>query len=298
MARKAEAGIDYFPMNTDIILNPKIKLVVAEFGSKTTWPVLLSLYCKIYREKGYWIDWYDEDSKLLFAQDECKIELSVVNELVNGCIRRSLFDKRVFDLFGVLTSDRIQENYFVAKSRNKEAIFIQEFAVKNEESEYVYKLFKNVNIIALSANIITKKVNISTQKKKEIIEVELEGEGDDGEKPKCTQEEIDFFKNFNTWIQTNTPRVNQLKQPFTIEEYLRIKKDFSRETITKILTAMQNRADLLKKYVSANLTFRNWASKEFDNEKGEIPLPARNGKLSGVVAAINQQQKSKSLNGN
>ena len=119
MARKAEVGIEYFPVNTDIIHNQKVKLVVAEFGSKTTWAVLLPLYCKIYREKGYWIDWLNEDAKLLFAQDECKLEKSVVDEVVKGCIKRSLFDKGVFDAFGVLTSDRIQENYFEATARRK-----------------------------------------------------------------------------------------------------------------------------------------------------------------------------------
>ena len=69
MARKPEAGLKYFPMNTDIVFNQKVKLVVAEFGPKA-WAVLLPLYCKIYREKGYWIDWHDEDAKLLFAKDE------------------------------------------------------------------------------------------------------------------------------------------------------------------------------------------------------------------------------------
>lgn len=99
-------------------------------------------------------------------------------------------------------------------------------------------------------------------------EVEVEGNG--GKPPTHTQTEIDFFKNFNEWIKVNAPRVNQLKNPFTIEEYLKIKQDFTLETIKKILIAMQNRNDLLKKYVSANLTFRNWASKEFESEKREV----------------------------
>lgn len=173
MARKSESGIEYFPMNSDIIHNKKVKLLVAEFGSKTTWAVLLPLYCKIYRENGYWIDWFDEDSKMLFAQDECKIEMSVLNEVVNGCIRRSFFDKRVFDLFGILTSDRIQENYLIAKKRTESVDFIDEFLVLPDK---VFNKFKNVNIIDLNVNIIKKNVNASTQKKKEkkIIEGEEE----------------------------------------------------------------------------------------------------------------------------
>src|SRR5690349_17117462 len=107
MARKSESGLSYFPLNSDIVHNPKVKLVVAEFGPKA-WAVLLPLYCKIYREKGYWVDWLDEDGKLLFAQDECRLDVPFVDEVVAGCIRRGLFNKTVFDAFGVLTSDRIQ----------------------------------------------------------------------------------------------------------------------------------------------------------------------------------------------
>lgn len=174
MAKRSENGIEYFPINADIVSNPKIKLVVAEFGVKS-WAVLLPLYCKIYREKGYWIDWFDEDSKLLFAQDECKVEKQFVNEFVTGCIRRSLFNKRVFEMFGVLTSDRIQENYLEAKKRNKEISFISEFAVKDDKNEYVYKSFQNVNIICLNADIITKKVNISPQRENKSKIIEEEG---------------------------------------------------------------------------------------------------------------------------
>lgn len=283
MARKAEVGIEYFPINSDIIHNPKIKLLVAEFGSKVTWAVLLPLYCKIYREKGYWIDWLDEDSKMLFAHDECKIEVSVLNEFVSGCIRRSLFDKRVFDMFGILTSDRIQDNYLVAKSRNKEVFFIKQFALKNEKSEYVYKLFQNVNIIDLNVNIISKKVNTGTQNKKEIIEEEEKGEGESAKSHTHSQSEIDLFEKLQVWINKNTPRINQMKQPLTIEEYLKLKDKYSKEVITNVLIAMQNRADLLKKYVSANLTINNWAQRE-----NGTPSPSQSSNAKQAAAAINQ----------
>lgn len=175
MARKSETGLSYFPMNTDIVHNPKVKLVVAEFGPKT-WAVLLSLYCKIYREKGYWIDWMDEDSKLLFAQDECKCDLSFVNEVVAGCVRRDLFDKIVFDLYGVLTSDRIQTNYFEGKKRNKEVVFIDQFLVENDDVDINGQ---NVRIIQLNVDIIKKNVDIGTQSRGR-RRIELEGEGDVG----------------------------------------------------------------------------------------------------------------------
>ena len=272
MARKAEVGIEYFPVNTDIIHNQKVKLVVAEFGSKTTWAVLLPLYCKIYREKGYWIDWLNEDAKLLFAQDECKLEKSVVDEVVKGCIKRSLFDKGVFDAFGVLTSDRIQENYFEATARRKSVEFISEFLIENNN---VNINRENVCIIDLGVNIITKKVDINPQKKKE-NKNEKERENESG----FTTEQKDLFKRFTDWITANAPRVQKMKKPITIDEFLKLDKDINREVLKKVCVSMENYADLHKKYISANLTIRNWAKREQSTISPSDNQPSVNGALS------------------
>lgn len=283
MARKTETGIEYFPINTDIILNPKIRLLIAEFGSKNTWPVLMPLYCKIFREKGYWIDWLNEDTKMLFALDECKVELSVVNEFVDGCIRRSLFNKGLFESFGILTSDRIQENYLIAKARNKEVNFIEEFAVKNEKNQFVYKLFNNVNIIGLNVNIITKKVYSGTQNKKEKESKIIEGEGEAQKPPVNTPEQIELFKNFERWILENAQNVGKMKEPFFIEQFLKLKDNFSSLQIRELILKMHNWKDLQKKNVSAYLTFLNWSRKDFNVG---IEYKPKNQKLN-LLAAIN-----------
>jgi hypothetical protein len=288
MARKAECGIEYFPMNSDIIHNPKIRLLVAEFGSKTTWTVLLTLYCKIYREKGYWIDWFDEDSKLLFAQDECKLELSVVNEFVNGCVRRSLFNKGVFDMFGVLTSDRIQENYLIAKKRNKEVSFIDDFLLLNDD---VYKTFTNVTLRGLDVDIIKKKVNISTQKKKE--NKKLEGEGDCGEPPVThTEDQLEMFKTFNSYITKHAPNVGKMKEPFTIEQYFKLKDAFKSDFVSDVLGKMHNWKPLNTKNVSAYQTFLNWSKKDYGKSEpattsGPSPSELKAAKLLTEINGIN-----------
>ena len=95
------------------------------------------------------------------------------------------------------------------------------------------------------------------------VEKEVEVEG---AKAQHTPEQIGLFKNFNDWITNNTPRVHKFKQPFTLNEYERITIEFENKSIKKILMSMQNRVDVLKKNVSANLTFRNWAAREFETE--------------------------------
>lgn len=281
MARKSEDGIEYFPVNTDIIHNPKIKLVVTEFGPKA-WAVLFPLYCKIYREKGYWIDWMDEDTKLLFATDECKCDVLFVNEVVSGCIRRGLFNKVVFGMFGILTSDRIQGNYYEAKKRNKEIRFINEFLLI---SDNVYKSNQNVNISPLNVNIIKKIVDISTQKKKE-KEI-LEGEGDGAVALAHSQEDKILFKNFQVWLGNNAPRVNQLKEPLTIDQYLKLRKKLEKDVLCNLLTSMQNYKPLLTKSISAYLTILKWSKNEEYELKPET--------INGASAAKISEEKARAI---
>ncbi|MXV16850.1 DUF4373 domain-containing protein [Hufsiella ginkgonis] len=138
MARKADAGIRYYPMDSDHVSNKKVKLLVTEFDSHGYW-IYQCLLCEIARDKGYFFDTTDRDNMILFASDVCKKPVSLVDEVIKGCVRRNLFDKTVFDMFGVLTNDRVQENYLEAK---KELI----------KKGYMLKLFKEYWVIDFVKN--------------------------------------------------------------------------------------------------------------------------------------------------
>jgi hypothetical protein len=97
------------------------------------------------------------------------------------------------------------------------------------------------------------------------------------EKSKCavtaqhTQEDIILFEKLQLWITQYAPRINQMKQKLTIDQYLKIKKRYSKDTIKKVMLAMENRGDLVKKYTSANLTIQSWASKEYNQAAASSP---------------------------
>jgi len=80
------------------------------------------------------------------------------------------------------------------------------------------------------------------------------------------------------WIDTNAPRIQQLKQPLTNEEAERIMADLTIDTPNKkqrlrdLLMAMHNYKPLLTKSVSANLTIRKWWKSELERS-GEIQKP-------------------------
>ena len=75
----------------------------------------------------------------------------------------------------------------------------------------------------------------------------------------------DFVK-FQKWIEKNAPNVAQMRYPFTEDEFVRLKADFGVKYMQFLILQMHNYKPLLKKYQSANLTFRNWAKREQDGD--------------------------------
>ena len=98
-----------------------------------------------------------------------------------------------------------------------------------------------------------------------------------------TPDQIELFNQFSDWLGKHFPRVTKMKKPITIDEYLKLRETINRETLTKLLTAMENRADLHKKYVSAYLTIINWSKNEFNQpeqrpEQGSVLTALKNFK--------------------
>ena len=87
--------------------------------------------------------------------------------------------------------------------------------------------------------------------------------GEDGaDAPTHSPDEENLFKNFTVWIEKNAPKVNKMKEPLTIDQYLKLRKDFpgenGRAVLLEVIQSMHNHKQLLKKYESANLTLRSW----------------------------------------
>ncbi|MFA5307510.1 MAG: hypothetical protein WC365_08735, partial [Candidatus Babeliales bacterium] len=97
------------------------------------------------------------------------------------------------------------------------------------------------------------------------------------------------FEKFQKWILEKAPQVAKMKEPFTEEEYLRIKEEFSGDMTAEVLLAMHNCKDLLKKYVSANLTFRNWIKRRQNdgkNANNRKPDKASDEEFARGLAAV------------
>lgn len=126
MARPVKEGLSYFPFDVDFFNDDKIELISAEFGVKGE-NICIRLLCQIFKG-GYYYVW-GSDEALLFAKRVGNgITGALVEEVVSGLIKRSFFDKGVFDSFGILTSRGIQKRYLEAKYKSpKKVKFIKEF---------------------------------------------------------------------------------------------------------------------------------------------------------------------------
>lgn len=73
-----------------------------------------------------------------------------------------------------------------------------------------------------------------------------------------TDDQKGIFADFQKWVSENAPRINQLKEPFTIEQLLKLLQKYNSEQLKDIFLAMHNTEPLLKKYRSSYLTALNW----------------------------------------
>lgn len=116
MGRFTKDGVDYFTLECH--LEDNVKLVEAEFGIKG-FGVIIKLWQKIYSDKGYYTRW-SRPVALLFSRD-CGVSIGVVEEVVKASLREGIFDQKLYDTYGILTSRGIQKRYAEA-TRKRELV--------------------------------------------------------------------------------------------------------------------------------------------------------------------------------
>jgi hypothetical protein len=85
--------------------------------------------------------------------------------------------------------------------------------------------------------------------------------------PVHSQEDKTKFKAFEEWILKNAPKVATMKQPFTIVQYIKLRKTLPKDQVKDLLLGMQNYSPLMKKNDSAYLTILNWAKRDYKQLK-------------------------------
>lgn len=129
-----KTGLVSFHLDVDFFEDEKIQFISARFGTKGE-AITMRLLCKVYRQ-GYFTKW-DEDVALLFSKGAGdNVSPACANEVVNELVKRGFFNKSLFDRFSILTSRRIQQQYFEASKRRKEAFYNPDYLLL-DVSEWV-----------------------------------------------------------------------------------------------------------------------------------------------------------------
>jgi hypothetical protein len=118
MGRKAEPGLSYYRMNCGHTMNKKVRLLVNDHKGCGYW-IWQCLLDHAYISKGYYFDCAIKDELEVFATDICKETLEVVESVIACCVRRGLFDKRLYDQYQILTSAMMQEVYLDATAERR-----------------------------------------------------------------------------------------------------------------------------------------------------------------------------------
>lgn len=261
MGRHIKEGLSYFPLDVDFFEDEKVQFISARFGVKGD-GILARILCRIYRQ-GYALSW-DEDVALLFARSVGDINaLGLVKDVVGECLKRGFFDEAIFKRFGLLTSKGIQKRYTRICLDSKR---------KNWEIPSKFDLLRSES--AFTPEEIKKTPEESTQSKVKKSKVKNSSRGD--ESPAHPPDVIEKFNAFQDWLSKNAANVSKMKEPFTIDQFIKLKEKYSSKQLSDLCLKMHNWKPLLQKNTSSYLTLTNWSKKEFNQLENEPKQPSKN----------------------
>ena len=125
MARPQKAGLEYFPLDVDIDSDERVEFILAKHGFQA-FGILIKLLMEIYRQ-GYYIAW-TERQQYVFAK-RVNVDSMYTETVVSAYINEGIFDKNLFDQYGILTSHGVQTRYLQASGRRVTVEMIEQFCL-------------------------------------------------------------------------------------------------------------------------------------------------------------------------
>ena len=151
MARPTKPGLDYFPLNVNFSEDEKIEIIEAEFGYLGFY-VIIKLFMRIYGMNGYYMMFTLREQKLFSKR--INVDINSVIAIINSAINEKIFDKYMYEKYGILTSKGIQTRYLEAVERRTKIELINEFLLIDVPKAKNISLIsmKNVNELVFANN--------------------------------------------------------------------------------------------------------------------------------------------------
>ena len=126
MARISKSGLDYFPLDVNFLQDRKVRRISSRHHAAGI-AALTSLFCLIYKEKGFYVAW-NQDTLFDISQEVC-CEEEEMQAIIDDCLSVGLFDTYIYKEYGILTSQAIQEQYhkIITDSRRKYKLPLERF---------------------------------------------------------------------------------------------------------------------------------------------------------------------------
>ena len=197
-------GLDYFLLDTDFFENDKIELIEGEFKEQGGY-LAIRLLCKIYKSKGYYYAWGEDECLLLAKKLSDAYTPEFVDAVVHCMVRRGFFSQPLFEQYGILTSEELQRRYFEAVRKRKEVIVKKEYLLVDGAK------YKNVAFFEENGGILPEKGGISKQSKVKESKVNTSSLSSSsgrsgGIKPESMEEQekiVHFFTFKRNWAAPN-----------------------------------------------------------------------------------------------
>lgn len=133
MARTTKKGIDYSPWDVNIFDgDPKIDKLLEAQGC-AGFVVYFYLCQMAYKFEGYYYTWSCDDAATTAKRVGGGVGSETVRQTVALCLQTGLFEKRLFDRYGVLTSRGIQARFLEATTRRVGNSVIEEYWLLEKE---------------------------------------------------------------------------------------------------------------------------------------------------------------------
>lgn len=117
-------SLEYFSLDTTFDTSGRLLLARFKNSGLGIWVRILQA---LYREEGYFMAW-DEESALLLAE-ELSEDVKTLNQLVSFCVDKGIFNNMMYEKYGILTSRRIQENFYHVSKRRKDVRVRADFVI-------------------------------------------------------------------------------------------------------------------------------------------------------------------------
>ena len=169
MAGRPKQGIDYAGWSVDIFDGDKKIDKLIDAKAWKGFGIYFFLCQRAYKTNGYYYEWGYDDCATTARKMGGGINSGTVKETVDYCLQVDLFDKRLFDEWGVLTSRGIQRRFWAVLSERRSKTVYQEYwLLKSEECKGLVKVSLKSDVQPTNSNVQSANDDMSPIKKSKV----------------------------------------------------------------------------------------------------------------------------------